>query len=249
MYALRDSYLEHRDKFPRIHGFVARSIYAKCASLWPQDDDTGISEALSALDCLFSRWAYPEYFEDEDSDATAKDRSPDEDCDDIINSHVARLFYLRDSEEVRKHLSVSGALDASWFAALGLGHLAASIGALERAAGRSDDPYFPSRLSESSEALALAMEALGYAERLSFSESELTERLRVEISTRNAKAGKQRHAKIEGLKEQYRAYYGAHGDLSKAEAARRFLASLPEHESRLLSPSNAERTLVQSLKA
>ena len=99
-----------------------------------------------------------------------------------------------------------------------------------------------------------AMESIGYATMCYAIESNessyndvIDDLLSQRVKERNQKAVEARHGKINALKEEFRNYY-FNGDFqSRAEAARRFYKNLPEDKQSLLVPTNAVRTLTQSL--
>lgn len=245
---LEKSYLAYRDKFPRLNTFVARSAYEKCAPLLGEMDEDGIAAVLREIDHLLLMWTYPEIFEEHDIPHSPKRRPSDEDFDFYSTSHVAQIYYLRNSDDVRKFLTVTDKAWPSWFAAMALGHLAESMLKVEEVANPSDDSYPRDNAIKAAEHLAYAVEAVGYAERLSYRESEIGEQVRAEIRSRNAKAGKLRHAGVDAIKTAFVAFYKTRSHLSGAEGARRFYAALPDQKKRLLSPQNYVRTLVQSLR-
>ncbi|MDP2242175.1 MAG: hypothetical protein Q8K18_18715 [Burkholderiales bacterium] len=73
---------------------------------------------------------------------------------------------------------------------------------------------------------------------------------KVEPKTASAvakKAAQKRHEPLNQLKQEFCDFWGRGKHQSRAEAARRFYASLPADKKRLLVPSNAERTLTAAL--
>ena len=109
---------------------------------------------------------------------------------------------------------------------MALGHLAEFMLAVEKTANPSDDFYPHASAITAAEHLAYAVEAVGYAERLRFRESEISDRVKAEIGARTAKAGKLRHAGVDAIKLAFADFHKAHSPQSGAESARRFYAKL-----------------------
>ena len=62
-------------------------------------------------------------------------------------------------------------------------------------------------------------------------------------------AGRKRHAKAAQLKQEFINYYESGKFQSMAKAAEKFLQSLDDEKSKILTTSNAERTLLGALRA
>lgn len=69
------------------------------------------------------------------------------------------------------------------------------------------------------------------------------------ISERNSEVATNRHERITKLKQEFFTYYDTDDLPSQAVVARRFLNELTDDKRELLAPTNAERTLLESLRA
>lgn len=99
-----------------------------------------------------------------------------------------------------------------------------------------------------------AMESLGYATMCYTIENHennhsavVEDLLNRKIKERNVKAITARHSKVNALKKEFLEYYSNGVFQSKADASRRFYEALPPEKKSLLVPTNAVRTLSQSL--
>lgn len=163
-------------------------------------------------------------------------------------SPALELFYRCDEADVVErfadlHLHWPGLL-----AILALGYLGAAGKARDSA---YEAPTVQAAMTYADRASALtahAMEAIALADRSLGEDGFVRRQVRARTQERSAAAGRARHAKTDALKTRLHLLYSSREWPSKAECARRFLACLPESDAKLLSSSNAIRTLTDWLK-
>lgn len=200
-----------------------------------------VESLQAAAQQLFDEWFVQRYRTQSDN------KIPQKDEHDFF-SPAMELFYRRDESDIASRFGTNPNWPAV-FAAIGLGYMDIAFD-MEVAAARSRLSIIP-RLTKQggvSAIFTLAAEAITLSEQLSGKHSPVKAQIAEYVRQRNAAAGKARHAHTDALKARFRDYYASHNGLSKARAARQFIATLTKEETRGLSLDNFERTLRESLK-
>lgn len=240
-------------------------IRGQAAQFLAGSSEEAVEQALLRVAVLFDDWA----FEDIPTSPTTEPmrgttlnliRVSDADGNPVLQdgtstphkmrlfSPTLELFYRSESPELA---AAFDGLDLHWpglLAVLSLGYLNAA-GQLRDQAFDSSSVTDAMKLADQASALvAYALEAISLADRCLGEDSFVQRHFRALTQNRNTAAGRARHSKTDALKKRFRAYFEGGTWSSHADCARRFLAGLSDADQRLLSKSNAVRTLTESLR-
>lgn len=239
-------------------GNLSLTLYGRIYSVLRDKSTADVDGILDTVSTLFDEWTYGSVGMDptyagcyglpEQLPSTSDESEPERVITFGLYTLVAELFFRSNEPELQNQLS---SLPIDWpvyFAAIALGYLTASNKKRLEAIQATDAQTRENAFDSFAVLLSLATEAVAYADRAAGEGSAIALGVKNSITERLAAAGKARHARTESLKARFVDFYASQAHLSKAEAARRFLLTLSESEQKVLSPSNAVRTLVSALK-
>lgn len=216
----------------------ARHIYERATSIVAVFPEKSLLEAADALESYY----FTLHPIEPDDDAEVHQVSSEKYLwlEDYLNltameySESALLFNFGD-DLVESGLLNLGELKWEHYFAV---HALISIGRAIKAtqADKSDRTLYLSTKIEPGEYCMEALEAITYAEYF------------LAIRYRSRAAAAKKHSRINKLKQDFIAYYCEHASISRSEAARRYLQTLPASESKLFAPTNAVRTLTEALR-
>lgn len=233
-------------------GFSQTAVLLKAGGILDGISFEEAKEILRSIDWLFMCWVHPEEMQEhepvlEELSTYMKFRDRYEVPDPTLYSLTATLFLCRDDAITLEIIGQSNINWPIWFAVLAKAFCLCAIREQRRFVeevrnGANDISEW--NLRRIGDSMCNAVEAITYAERLMNADDSLREKVR-EFTKRAAVS---RHAATNALKEEFSTYFGSKKFPSRAEAARKFYESLPADKKRLLKPTNAIRTLTESIK-
>jgi len=206
-----------------------------------------IADHLERLENLFSYWAACDHGGLFDGDGHPSSWDPDPEWGRNFETTVQRLFHRRQDAWTKKMLGIDLAWP-EWFAVLAFGYVAQFRHREEQAFHEKRKDLAGSELVAGAESLAVAVEAICFAEQLSDDQSayKVSEReVRSELARQSARA---RYAPLDALKSEFVNYYKAGVFKSKGAAAEMFMATQPRERQKLIAVHNIRRTLVPLLR-